>query len=899
MLLRYQKKGDSGLRVSRARAVMMDVLMDSLYEDAEHIYQEQYGTPPCKLAILATGGYGRSELSPFSDIDLMFLFPNRVSADRIGPFQTVMTEEILYILWDLRLKVGHSVRNTREAIEEAKNEIKSKNAFLDSRLISGDAKLFKRFEREYRKWVLKDEPEEYVRNRLAAIAKRHAKYGNTPFLQEPEIKNGVGGLRDYHNILWLAQIKLSANDIEALEKRGYLRVEERKNLISSYDFLLRVRNQLHFQSKRPTDLLNLENQPLVAFRLGYRQRNILKRVEVFMQDYYQHANTIYRTSERILRRMRMNLLPGRERISFRSVIESRQGGSNKELDGLILRDGRFYSTQSNIFEDDPERLIRVFRHAQQFNVEFSLELADLIEASGNLITPAVINSSTANRSFRAIMQTPGNVFPFLSQMHELGILGKFVPEFGQLTYRVQHEHYHRYTADIHILGTIRELDRVNRIDLPEMAKYREALRETPTPNLLYLMLLLHDIGKIEGVKDHHQTGLSIAKPMLNRLQIIPEMQEQILFIIEHHLEMARFWQRHDIDDSKTAALFARQVEDTDNLKYLYVATYCDARATSENLWNGYKDALHTRLYHTTLSVLTPRGGRGPKTIDHKMGILEEIKARAIEGVGQEEIEAHFSLLPERYFIHHTADDVELHLRMVHELLTNIYEADSLGSLVPVVDWKDDLDQSLTVVNVVTWDRPGLFFKLAGAFSVAGINILSTKAISRSDHITIDTFYVAEPSGGVVTSQKARGLFEHYVKEALLHNRDLLPEIHGQSRRFRLNKASDLEKMQAPFPPQVDIYHEISLKRTIVEIQGIDRIGLLYELARAIFDSGFDITFARIATERGIAMDTFYIESIQKDKSKQEKTRTRNLVELRELLNRIIRESGPDDTRAAG
>jgi [protein-PII] uridylyltransferase len=342
MLQRYHKKGDPGLRVTRARAVMMDVLMENLFLDAQKIWSDENGPPPCPAAIIATGGYGRSELNPFSDIDLMFLFPNRVKQERVTPFQTVLTEEILYILWDLRLKVGHSVRNTREAIAEASNEIKSKNAFLDSRCIAGDAKLFKRFEKDYRRWVLRDEPEEYVRARLDAIAKRHAKYGNTPFLQEPEIKNGVGGLRDYHNILWLAEIKLDSHDTSALVDRHYLKPEEEKTLLASYDFLLRVRNQLHFQSKRPTDVLNLENQPLLAFRLGYRQRNILRRVEHFMQDYYASANSIYRISERVLRRMRMNLLPGREKITFKSVIESRRGGTEKELDGLILRDGRFY-----------------------------------------------------------------------------------------------------------------------------------------------------------------------------------------------------------------------------------------------------------------------------------------------------------------------------------------------------------------------------------------------------------------------------------------------------------------------------------------------------------------------------------------------------------------------------
>jgi len=891
MLRRYHDKGDSGLQVTRARSVMLDVMMESLFRDALKIYNSKFGKQPCKVSIIATGGYGRGELNPFSDLDLLFLYPNRANGEREHKLKETLSEEILYILWDLRLKVGHATRTPKEAIQEAKNEIKTKNALLDSRLISGSKSLFHEFQKQFRRFILHDEPEEYIRQRMNDMEMRYEKYGNTPFLQEPDIKNGVGGLRDFQNILWMARIKLNTTKLKDLEKRKYLLPREVQELQEGYNFLLRIRNELHFHSNHPTDLLNLENQPVIAEALGYKKKNIFRRIETFMRDYYNHTWNIYRIQERVIKRLRRNLLPGSEKISFRSVLRSYRKTDHQKIDGLVLRLGQFFPQNKNIFKEDPARMIRVFRHAQQFKVEISLDLTDLLESSVNSLTPKIAADPSANRAFRSILQTAGEVYPTLWEMHKLGILGRFIPEFGHLACKVQHEYYHRYTTDIHTLNTIKHLDSVMQLESAELQKYRDALRKTETPTLLYLILLLHDIGKAEGPKGHAKRGTETARPLLERMGVKPELQEKILFIIEHHLEMARFWQRYDIDDPKTAERFAEIIRDIEQLHYLYVHTYCDTKGTSSTLWNSYKDTLHTNLYRRTLETLVTGAPEKAQYKRQLMGIYEEIQKLKLEDISQDEIDAHFSLLPESYFLHHTTSDVALHLRMIHKLLANIYEADSLGSLVPVIDWQDNLEQSLTAVNVVTWDRPGLFYKLAGALSASGVNILSTKAISRGDHITIDTFYVTEPAGGVVTNHKVRNLFNHHVEEALLHDKDLLPELEVLSRNKGRRRRSEVEKLKAPFPAQVDVYHELSLKRTILEVQTQDEIGLLYKITKAISQSGFDITFARISTERGVAMDTFYIEPLSSEKE----TETRNLLQLRDSIARII---SPDPSVAA-
>jgi [protein-PII] uridylyltransferase len=361
----------------------------------------------------------------------------------------------------------------------------------------------------------------------------------------------------------------------------------------------------------------------------------------------------------------------------------------------------------------------------------------------------------------------------------------------------------------------------------------------------------------------------------------------VLFIIKNHLAMARFWQKRDVDDPKTATAFAELAGDADRLRHLYVHTFCDARGTSADLWNSYKDTLHTTLYRATFERLKHGGEAVDASLQEKKKMTQQdLIAKTIPGISADEINAHFGLLPDRYFIHTDADEIALHIQMVNRLLQSITTADSVGSLRPIIEWKDDLNRSLTVVNVVTWDRAGLFYKLAGAFSVAGLSILGAKVISRTDHIAIDTFYVVEPGRGPVQSASAQEKFARTIEEALVNNKDLLPEIDAQAKKIaatRYLSTTSGETLHSSFPPTVDVYHELSMQRTIVEIQARDQIGLLYRLAKTISDHNFDITFARIGTERGVAIDTFYIEGANHEPIES----PGRLHALRDALNEVI------------
>ncbi|AWI07998.1 [protein-PII] uridylyltransferase [Ereboglobus luteus] len=901
MMRMRHEAGESGVAVAHARAATIDVMLAHLFDYAIAAWKRSRpGVPAPEVALVALGGYGRAQLSPLSDIDIMFLYPSNVRLDDLKDFQQHLVDEILYTLWDCGLKVGHSSRTTDDAFAEARADIQTKTALLEARFIAGSDILFENFFTAYENFYRNEGTLSYIASRLKNQTIRRAKYGDTVFLQEPDIKNGVGGLRDYHSVLWLAHVKLGLRNVNDLVEEGYLQRNQLRDFKRAYDFLMRVRNELHFNSRHPTDLLDLEQQPRIALGLGYANHDELARVEQFMHDYYRAAQTIYRVAKYIEHRLSLTADPIKTgatagpspALSLRDSLRLTRHQKTQHVDGFIQRGNELTAEHPGVFRESPERLIRVFRYAQQLGIQPDFTLQTLIRDNLPLINRRVINSPDCAASFRAIMHTVGNVHPTLSLMHELGVLGRYLPEFDTLTCLVQHEYYHRYTADIHTLNAIRELDRIFLREEDFTGKYLTALHETPAPSLLYLILLLHDIGKADGVKGHAENGALMAGPVLERLQVDASLRPTIIFIIKNHLAMARFWQKRDVDDPQTAAAFAGAVQTADNLRYLYVHTFCDSRSTSAELWNGYKDALHTTLYRATSErLMHDTAAIAARNSERKQLKLKQLLSEKIPGIPDDEITAHFNRLPERYFIQADTAEIALHVRMVNQLLKSISAAESLDTLRPVIEWRNDLNRAFTIVNVVTWDRAGLFYKLAGALSVAGVNILGAKVISRTDHIAIDTFYITEPGGGVVQNQAAQDTFAKNVEQTLVANRDLYPDILAQAKRIAPHAAL-VGSLQNTFPPLIDVYNERSMQRTIVEIQARDQIGLLYRLAKAISDHGFGITFARIGTERGIAIDTFYIENT----SRETAIEAPRLRALRDELEKVVI---PPETPAPG
>lgn len=856
------RDGSSGMVVVKELTCIVDCLIKALAAPAMEALKEMPFGKELASAIVGIGGYGREELSPLSDVDLMFLYPSKSNSSDLEKAQEHMVNYMLYPLWDCGLKVGHSSRTVDDVFDEARSDIQTKTALLESRILYGSEQLYNGFRKSYYLFYRKEKPKQYIDERLKDQKDRRTKYGSSVFMQEPDIKNGVGGLRDYHNTLWMAQVRLDIQEVGGLVKSHYLKPNELKEFKDAYNFLIRTRNELHFRSKRPTDLLSLEIQPQIAKALGYNEKDMFKRVESFMKDYYKHANSIFEISTVIENRLSLKAVKEKTSSPLQSIkefLKVRRKDRILKLDGFLIRPTEIATDNPDVFKDDPLRIIRVFRHKQLHDVKLDFELRALIRASLPMIDETIINSEAANSTFRTILQEAGNVYPTLNSMHEHGVLGRFIPEWEKLTCLVQHEYFHRYTADIHILHTIRELDNVFSDPDPVFKKYKEVLRELDQPKLLYLILFLHDIGKAIAIKNHAENGIKIAEPILERLKIDEGKRKLVRFIIKNHLEMARFWQRYDLDDPDTAKVFAEKVETAEQLSLLYAHTFCDARGTARGLWNNYKDTLHSTLYNRTLEVLKTEGKIDELYRKQKEMTRQDLLELNIEGIGREEIDAHFKLLPDRYFINTMQDEIILHIKMINQLFHEISKAESVGALQPVVDWNEDVNRSYTIINVVTWDRAGLFHKLAGSLNIAGYSILSAKAISRDDHIAIDTFYVTESERGYSNVKKAKQDFEAALNDSLVNNLDLYPRIKEINKQLASNLfGAKSNPLADSFQTHVEVYQELSLKRTILEVQAKDRVGLLYQISNCISKKDFDIAFARINTERGIAIDTLHL-----------------------------------------
>ncbi len=423
-------QGASGLEVEHGRSAIIDALISSLFDHAIALYASAKGPTPAAVSMLALGGYGRSELAPWSDVDVMFLYPTKSKPAEVEPFQAHLTQEVLYPLWDCGLKVGHSTRKVDEVFAQAEKEIQTMTALLESRYVAGSAALCDSFQLAYRNFYTSDDPKGYILARLEDQSARRAKFGNTVFNQEPDIKNGVGGLRDYQNTLWMARVKLGITRMEELTAEGHLSPAEVTEFSRSYDFLLRVRNDLHFQSARPTDILNLDSQPRVALNLGYTQVALLARVEAFMQDYYRSAQAIFQTSKTV--ESRLALAIGRKssgaKVPIREALKIARLRRSRRVDGFVVRGSELAAEDPGVFRADPVRLIRVFRHCQQLDCTLDFHLAQLIRESLPLMA-GILNSPDSAMAFRAILSESGAVHPVLQQMHELGVLGAYIPEF--------------------------------------------------------------------------------------------------------------------------------------------------------------------------------------------------------------------------------------------------------------------------------------------------------------------------------------------------------------------------------------------------------------------------------------------------------------------------------------
>jgi len=847
------RAGGSGLEICRARAAILDLLLRAIMEAVKGSAPALAGVPLPTFSLVAIGGYGRAELNPHSDIDIMFLHDGReVSQGKARPALTALVDGLLYTLWDLSFKLGHSVRTVEDCVTVANSDMQSKTSLIEARLISGDKDLFERFQIALLSKCVRGYENEYIQARLQDQETRRSKYGNSACMQEPNIKNGCGGLRDYQNLLWMAYFKDRIRTPLELENKEVISTAERKQLGQAYDFLLRTRNELHYLLDRASDVLNRNVQPGVATNLGWHDRSPGLRLEKFMKVYYTHSRNIDLITRTV--EQRLALVPEPRRLLRLPGIFRLKQVPEQTADGLKFADGEMRPLSSTIFRDSPRRLMRAFLHAQQRGLKLHPDLAQLMRQNLRLVDNAFLRDGHVRETFLEILDQRGSVARVLRMMHDVGFLGKFIPEFGRLTCLVQHEFYHQYTADEHTLVCLEKLDQTWHADKPPFQEYGVLFREVERPFVLYLALLLHDSGKGVNPGHHEEIGAKNALRVAGRLGMDGAQTHTLGLLIEHHLAMAQISQRRDLDDESVIRNFARIVQTVENLELLTLHTFADSMATSDHLWNGFKDGALWRLFRRTRDMLSGRTEFQVAEERQRQLLVEEVQRMAPPTFDPAEVEAHIKNLPPRYCQVNDAREILRDVTQVHRFIQLQLTAADENALAPIISWQNEPDRGYSIVILCTWDRERLFSNITGCLTAAGLNILSAEILTRNDGVIIDTFFVVDARTGLLADREERERFEALARKVLTDVPVDLPALIARTKAAPTTyKSVEGERI----PTVIEVDNETSDNRSVIDVQAEDRVGLLYDISRALADLRLNLSLARILTEKGAAVDSFY------------------------------------------
>jgi [protein-PII] uridylyltransferase len=871
---RHRSGSFSGAEICRMRSDVMDVLVRTLWEESLSALDPALRTK-LNISVTAHGGYGRRVMSPGSDVDLTFMFPG--NSGKVSTEVAQLIRDYLLYFYDLKLKVGHGSRCVGECIKLANESMETKTALMEARFVTGQKTAFEEFRARFDKECMDGQEAAFLKLRQIDLNARHTKYENTPFVQEPHVKNGCGGLRDYQNLIWMTYARhrtLNPKDLIAfglISKAGWKEVEQ------GYEFILRVRNEMHYTEKRAEDQLTLRLQGPVATNLGYRHKSILRRIEALMHEYYTTTRDILQRSNEVMDRFHLQALEtGAKTGRLMGFLARRRAEKQQEsFDGFIRKHERVYPDAPTIFKDDPERLMRLFLHTQKRHLRLSPDLFQLIQDNFRLVDTSFRYSRTNRETFETILSNKGDAARTLRQMHRVGFLGRFMPEFGALTNLVQHEFFHLYTADEHTLRTIDKLDELSDPTLKGVDLFQQLFHDLQQPYVLYLALLLHDAGRAANKKTHSDESTTLAAAVSRRLQIKGERRRQLLFLVDNHLLMYRFATTKSLDDPQVIEEFAGIVRTKENLDTLLLMTYADSKGTSAKSWSGYKEASIRQLYHSTLRFMNAPADF-MRQVQVPLADLKKEVARRLGAGFEAEVEAHFRHMPPSYFNFREAELIAAHLRQFRLFFEQLIREEAAAGLLPVMVWEDHVDQGYSELTVVCWDRHLLLARISGALAAESINILSADLYQRADHLVLDTFRVCNTNFAAVTTKTARNRIEDSVRKA----------FSGQKFDFsgailqKLGKSiTMLDEIGAEIPQRIYLNNHLSPDQTVLELQLVDRLGLLYDIFMAIGRLGHNITHARISTEKGVAIDAIYVQDAHNQK-------LTDRAELDELANAV-------------
>jgi [protein-PII] uridylyltransferase len=837
--------GGGGREICARRAELVDVLLQYVFGAAATSARGN-GAAEVPLALVALGGYGRGELNPFSDIDVMLLHHQEKKG--ISPHLEEMVQQVLYLLWDSGFKVGHSTRSIKEAVAQANQDMRTKTAMLESRFLAGDAELAREFRRQFRLKCVNGYEREYVELRMQDQVARHKKFGDSVYLQEPNLKSGCGGLRDYQNLLWMTYFKEGSLSTNQLVGKDWLSESDQRRIENAYDFLLRLRTALHYATGRATDILHISLQEQIAKRLDYSSGNGQLRSEALMRDYYEHTRNIFRVTERITEQFVSGYVTSKTRSLF-SFLPLMRTHKTPVGDFFFVRNKQLHPARRDLFRKDPEQMMRAFEIAQERGLDLSPDLEDLLSRSLGQVTRTYQYARGPRAIFKNILSQKGRVGRILRMMHRVDFLGRYIPEFGQLTCLVQHEFLHRYTADEHTLVCIDKLDALAQTNDPKLTAYRKIFEQLEDPFVLYLALLLHDSGKAVGARPHSEASALFAQRVAARLQLSSEQRKSLILLVDHHLTLSQTAQQRNLDDPATVTDFAHIVKHQKNLNALMLLTLADGQGTSAEGWSDWKESLVWALFHETSRCLADQRSYYEQTKVQRESLQASVTAKLPADFAGE-IEAHFEFMPDNYFRASDLAEIIEHLKLFRSFLENV---GGDFPLAPAILWKAVPEQGHSIVIFCTWERERLLAKVAGSFSVVPLNILSADIFPRGDNVLLSVFRVCDTKARPVTHQRDLTLVEQTLRRALEDESfDFLPLIEKAKRQsHRLTTGIE-------FPTRIAIDSKTHPVYALIEIQAPDRIGLLYDVLTCLDRENLLVPLSRINTQAGAAIDTLYV-----------------------------------------
>ncbi|WP_139792366.1 [protein-PII] uridylyltransferase [Henriciella litoralis] len=852
------QQGAGGLDTARLLSAVMDEVLHALYDYVTvHVHRARNPTEGERLAVFATGGYGRGVLAPSSDIDLLFIRPYKASAHAES-----VIEYMLYALWDMGLKVGHAFRTPEECIRLSREDVTIKTSLLDSRFLFGDEALSAETAEKFHKDVIKGNDAQFIADKLAERDARHAKQGNTRYVVEPNIKEGKGGLRDLQTLYWITKHMNDGNTLEDVMKSGPFTPHEYNVFIRAARFFWTVRCHLHYVTGRAEERLSFDLQPEIASRMGYRDRTGQLGVERFMKHYFLVAKDVGNLTRILAAKLEADQMKKPE--GWRRFIPT---GTPKPLpqDGFVLDGGRVSVENEAVFKKHPANLIQLFVIADEAEYDIHPDALTMASRNSRLINQKTRQNSKMNELFLDLLVNGKNIGLALHRMNEADVLGRFLPEFGGIVAQTQFNMYHHYTVDEH---TIRAVDYIAQMEREPGEGFELAHRlfnKIDNKQVLYLAMLLHDTGKghgdqqIEGTRTSTQAGKRLG---------LPEAEiDLIAWLVGHHLEMSETAQKRDIADPRTIVRFAAMVGSMERLRLLYILTIADIRAVGPGIWNAWKGQLLEDLYLNTEATL--RGGRTDET-----SVARELAGRA--AFNQNELATRVGNIPSMmtemdpaYWTGFDIDTLESHARTIEQ------------EEPPIVSAMEREDGGGISLLVAGRDRLGLFSRLAGTIAAQGANVVSAQVFTAPSGFIVDVFILQDGKGGVFAAGDAGRLrrLEETVRQAFRTDE---PVTNIPAKAFRREAAFKVI-------PQVKIDDTLSSDYTVIDIAGRDRPGLLHDVANLLADENISIHSAHVGSYGERVFDAFYVQL--PDSFTDER-----LAKLKDQLLDVLKREEPDAPR---